>query len=83
MQKNAKLIIRKFLTQFQPIIAFHKESFEQSFDIHPKTNDWFLYEMKHWAELSYEKINKRMGSNAEGNFFHFFFIFFKKMLMVS
>ena len=51
MQKNAKLIIRKFLTQFQPIIAFHKESFEQSFDMHLKTNNWFSYEMQHWAEL--------------------------------
>ena len=24
---------------------------KQSFDLHSKSNNWFLYEMQHWAEV--------------------------------
>ena len=33
---------------FQPSLAFHTET---SHLFHCKTNDWFLYEVKHWAEM--------------------------------
>ena len=33
----------------QPSVAFHVE--KQSFDLHRKSNDWFLYERQRWAEM--------------------------------
>ena len=35
-----------------PILAQRCISYgNQSFDLNCKSNDWFLYEMQHWAEM--------------------------------
>ena len=37
---------------FQPNVAFYIEtSRNQSSDLQSKTNDWFLHERLHWAEM--------------------------------
>ena len=38
---------RENVNTFQPIVAFHIET---SFNLHCKSNDWFLYEMQHYTE---------------------------------
>ena len=42
---------------FQPGVPFHKET--SHFDLQCKSNDWFLCEMQHLAEIDLSNLNRK------------------------